>query len=235
MRRVQLIVRSGPMEGARTESSLGRLVLGRSPGAEGFLLTGDHQVSRRHGELALEDGRVVYDNLSENGSRLDGRPVEGSTPVEPGGVLEIGSHRVEVRFELTESELRDREEGRPLWRIGPLARPSVRVGLVVYLVLLAGLVLVATGSGAGDLSSLWEEARRSYRADYRPETVGEEVLAERLEEAERLVGRLRALERGERWDEARLVCRQLMAIDRDPASPVYRFAAKRLGTLSEER
>jgi hypothetical protein len=235
MRRVTLIVRSGPMEGARVDSSLGRLTLGRSPGPHGFVLTGDEQVSRHHGELALENDRVTYRNLSPNGSQLDGQPVEDAVTVTPGGLLEIGSHRIELRFDPTATQVRDPEHDGPLWRTGLLARPGVRAGLVVYLALLASLVLLATGSGADDVGALWEEARSSYLTEYHPEELGEEDRAERLEEAERLVDLLVTLERRERWDEARLVCRRLMAIDRDPASPVYRFAAKRLGALSEER
>lgn len=235
MRRVTLTVRGGPMEGARREVQLGRLVLGRNPGADGYLLTGDVQVSRRHGELVEERGRVVYRNLSPNGSRVDGEPESGDRVLAPGAVLELGAHRVEVRFEPSPADRQTAAAAGGLWSSGPLARPAVRIALAAYFVALAGLVTAATLGGGRDLSTLWNEARESYRTEYRSGELEAEERAARLDEADRLFHRLLALERSERWDEARAVCRRLMAIDGDAASPLYRFAARRLGTLAGER
>lgn len=234
MRRVSLIIRNGPMEGTRRDLALGQTVIGRSPGPHGLLLSGDPSVSRLHGELLAEEDRVVFRNLSPHGSQVDGRPVDGSTTLEPGAVLGLGGYRVEVRFERSEAERRAAADTAGLWRSGPLARPAVRAALVVYLVALVALVTAAVHGSGADLDRAWERARSAYLESYATELPAA-VRGDRLATAERLVGRLRALERSERWEEARNVCRRLMAIDGDPSSPIFRFAARRLGDLAGER
>lgn len=71
--------------------------VGRSRQCE--IVVEDPNVSRRHGELRPRGGSWVFTDLgSTNGSRVNGRPVEGPTVVKPGDEIELGT--AVVRFEL---------------------------------------------------------------------------------------------------------------------------------------
>jgi pSer/pThr/pTyr-binding forkhead associated (FHA) protein len=71
--------------------------VGRSRQCE--IVVEDPNVSRRHGELRPRGGSWVFSDLgSTNGSRVNGRPVEGPTVVKPGDEIELGT--AVVRFEL---------------------------------------------------------------------------------------------------------------------------------------
>lgn len=70
---------------------LGDRVLGRQPADEGLSLA-DATVSRRHLRIrASDDGHVVCDLGSQNGSRVMGAPVgEQDVPLAPGAVIRVG-------------------------------------------------------------------------------------------------------------------------------------------------
>jgi hypothetical protein len=71
--------------------------VGRSRQCE--IVVEDPNVSRRHGELRPRGGSWVFTDLgSTNGSRVNGRPVEGPTVVRPGDEIELGT--AVMRFEL---------------------------------------------------------------------------------------------------------------------------------------
>jgi hypothetical protein len=71
--------------------------VGRSRQCE--IVVEDPNVSRRHGELRPRGGSWVFTDLgSTNGSRVNGRPVEGPTVVKPGDEIELGT--AVMRFEL---------------------------------------------------------------------------------------------------------------------------------------
>jgi hypothetical protein len=71
--------------------------VGRSRQCE--IVVEDPNVSRRHAELRPRGGSWVFTDLgSTNGSRVNGRPVEGPTVVKPGDEIELGT--AVVRFEL---------------------------------------------------------------------------------------------------------------------------------------
>jgi hypothetical protein len=73
----------------------GDCVLGRAPHC--FLVLSTEQVSREHAAVRLVgDGLEVEDLQSRNGTRVNGRPVEGRRRLEPGDVLEVGGERLEV-------------------------------------------------------------------------------------------------------------------------------------------
>ncbi|HZO77182.1 MAG TPA: DUF3662 and FHA domain-containing protein [Solirubrobacteraceae bacterium] len=71
--------------------------VGRSRQCE--IVVEDPNVSRRHAELRPRGGSWVFTDLgSTNGSRVNGRPVEGPTVVKPGDEIELGT--AVMRFEL---------------------------------------------------------------------------------------------------------------------------------------
>lgn len=238
MKNVVLLIRKGPTAGSRIELELGRVEIGRDPGPDGVLLPGDSQVSRLHGELREDKGRVVYRNLSPNGTLVDRAIVKEERELAPGAELRLGSeYLIEVQFRPRERAAKtapEAESGAP-WRSGLLARPAVRAGLAIYLLALVALAVFLSLRGETTVVDEFAPAHREYLASYRPVGVDPEARKARLARADRLVADLLALERTEAWDEARTACRELMAIDADPRSPVYRFAARHLGALSGKR
>jgi hypothetical protein len=70
------------------------VVIGRAP--ECGVVLGDTNISRRHAQVALDDGAVVVTDLgSTNGTFLNGRRVTRAT-VRPGDELTIGTSRLRV-------------------------------------------------------------------------------------------------------------------------------------------
>lgn len=238
MRDVIVMVRKGPQGKGRYPCRLGRIVLGREPGSDGLILSGDPSVSRRHGELLTRGQSVLYRNLSPNGSLVDGTVVQDTAPLGPGSKIQLGNRYVlEVHFEATprEETRGTGDSGEVWWRRGPLAQPLVRVLLVAYLVGLGGVATFFGLRSEPDVLAEFGATRQVYANDYLVRTLPPEHREERLERAERLLLKLQALERMEDWDEARLACRALMALDGDPDSPVFRFAADRHADLAGRR
>ncbi len=72
------------------------LVIGRAPGSD--ILLPAVEVSRAHCRIALANGRVTVSDLnSTNGTLLNGRPLERTTPLLPDSVLEVGPYRLQYR------------------------------------------------------------------------------------------------------------------------------------------
>lgn len=229
---IEVLVRQGPVEGLRRQARLGRLTVGREPGPEGLLLPDDAHVSRQHGELFEEEGRVVYRNLSPNGTVVDRRPVRDRVVLEPRSELRFGDlHVVEVQYRPRLLPAATGGGDRGILKRGLLQRPLVRGLLAAYLLGIVALALGMALRGESDPVRRFEPVGQSYAEEYRPEGVGEAALEDRLARARHLVQELARFERAGRRQEAKQACRSLMALDADPASPVYRFAARRLGEL----
>lgn len=241
--RVTLALRRGPMAGTQRDIDLaalpsGKLILGRDPGPGGWILDGDTTVSRLHGELTCEAGDLIYTNLSANGSGVDSGLLMGRQALKPGSFVKIGAHEIEVRFEPPPSSRRTVEvEAGSLWRHGPLGKPLVRAVLAVYLVALLAVAVLLALRGGGSTDRAFEEARQAYVERYlKAAHLPESETARRLERADALVAELEAHVRGERWSLAEDICRELMALDDgDTRSPLFLFAAGRLGKLADER
>jgi hypothetical protein len=85
------------MDGQRLVVGPGGATLGRSRQCD--IVLSDPNVSRQHAEIRPRGGSWVMTDLgSTNGSRINGRPVEGSEVVRPGDEIELGS--TALRFEL---------------------------------------------------------------------------------------------------------------------------------------
>ncbi len=87
----------GTVEGkpVRHELAQGVLVIGR--GAEAGLRLPVASVSRRHAELHREGDRVMIEDLgSRNGTRVNGRPVDGATALQAGDRIDIAGIVLQV-------------------------------------------------------------------------------------------------------------------------------------------
>lgn len=173
------------------------LTIGRSSGC-GLVLSGP-EVSREHARLVeAEEGYVLEDLGSSNGTFLNGRPV-GRAPVGPGDEIRIGREVLTVHS-LSEGQLRPgpaeeafaegdrlREEGllaeaAEAYRRGLTARPSAHGRRLVL-----GGILEALGR--------WEKAEEVYRGvPPESEAHGEAARAlRRLEEKWHVYGKVKAL------------------------------------------
>jgi pSer/pThr/pTyr-binding forkhead associated (FHA) protein len=80
----------------------GSMTVGRGAGVD--LSLADPEVSRRHASIRVDGTTVVVEDLgSANGTRVNGTPIETATRVEGGGVIELGSTKLEVRVETGEA------------------------------------------------------------------------------------------------------------------------------------
>jgi Protein of unknown function (DUF3662)/Inner membrane component of T3SS, cytoplasmic domain len=85
------------LDGRRLVVGPGGATLGRSRQCD--IVLSDPNVSRQHAEVRARGGSWVLTDLgSTNGSRINGRPVDGSEVVRPGDEIELGSTL--LRFEL---------------------------------------------------------------------------------------------------------------------------------------
>jgi pSer/pThr/pTyr-binding forkhead associated (FHA) protein len=93
--------RNGRLQGQRLELRRAIVTIGR--GEENDIWLDDEMASRHHAELAWNND-VIYltDCESLNGVLVNGRRIQGSTLLEPGEMIEIGSHR--FIFELAREE-----------------------------------------------------------------------------------------------------------------------------------
>jgi predicted component of type VI protein secretion system len=83
-------------EGKRMLVSQGGAVIGRSRDCD--IVLSDPNVSRRHAEIRADarGGWVVHDLGSTNGVRVNGTRVAGSSPLQPGDRIAVGT--AEIRF-----------------------------------------------------------------------------------------------------------------------------------------
>ena len=86
------------LDGRRLVVGPAGVVVGRSRQCD--IVLEDPNVSRRHLEVRPRGGSwVVADLGSTNGSRINGRPIEGSEVVRPGDKIEVGSTRLTFELE----------------------------------------------------------------------------------------------------------------------------------------
>ncbi|HUP83303.1 MAG TPA: FhaA domain-containing protein, partial [Candidatus Limnocylindria bacterium] len=92
--RAQLAVRTPGQPVSRLNVRIGTIRLGRALDNE--IVLSDDKVSRRHGQISIRLGMLVYTDLgSTNGSYLNGSPVT-EIALGPGDVLQIGGSTVTV-------------------------------------------------------------------------------------------------------------------------------------------
>ncbi len=87
-----LTYRSGRLQGQRLALKRAIVTIGR--GEDNDVWLDDELASRRHAELAWDQGQAyITDCDSLNGVLLNGKRIRGTAIVEQGAMLEIGSHR----------------------------------------------------------------------------------------------------------------------------------------------
>jgi Inner membrane component of T3SS, cytoplasmic domain len=92
----RLVITSGPKEGLEIELPSEQLAIGRS--SESGLVIRDDYTSTHHARLMLwDDGWVIQDLDSTNGTFLDGTRVTLPTPVSIGTPVTIGTTTFELR------------------------------------------------------------------------------------------------------------------------------------------
>lgn len=86
-----LVMRVGPSPGKIYELTEEEVVLGRDIGNE--IVINDAEISRRHTRLSMqEDGYVVEDLGSTNGTFVNGEKISGSTVLQPGQTIRMGEN-----------------------------------------------------------------------------------------------------------------------------------------------
>jgi len=98
--RVRLAVVKGTHPGSTHEVRLvKRAVIGRREGCD-VVLPDDDEISGRHCELALIDGKVVvYDLKSRNGTSVNGVPIMSRCRLESGDAILVGRTELRVTFQ----------------------------------------------------------------------------------------------------------------------------------------
>ena len=236
MQDVQVRFSSGPLRGQSYDFEVGQVAIGRLPGEGGLELKGaDSSVSRSHAELVDNGGDIELRNLSPNGTEVDGKVVLDSVVLKPGAEIKIGSdHSFSVQWKSFAPEA-------PAWgtelkprtpkKKGPLSSPVVRAVIGVYLLGLVGVAVWISSfdSGSGVAPDEWPALQAAYEAYDHP-SFSEEEKAARTERAKVLVLRLRALRTRERTQDIEALCREIMGLDSNTDSPLYRFGAQCLGS-----
>jgi uncharacterized membrane protein YdfJ with MMPL/SSD domain/pSer/pThr/pTyr-binding forkhead associated (FHA) protein len=93
---VALRVVAGMAAGATIPLGGEPVVLGRAEAGEGTL-GGDPELSRRHVQISMADGRVMIEDLgSANGTFVNGRRIPAPTLVEPGDAIWVGTSTLVV-------------------------------------------------------------------------------------------------------------------------------------------
>lgn len=92
----RLVITAGSLVGTTLSLGQAPVLIGRAP--ECTLVLTDDFASGRHARLNPgPDGWTVEDLGSTNGTTLNGVPLGGPTPVQPGAVLKIGRTVIELR------------------------------------------------------------------------------------------------------------------------------------------
>jgi hypothetical protein len=89
-RQLQLVVHAGPLAGKGYPIATSTLTFGRDP--DNNIVLDDSEVSRHHARLVREAGQIVLEDLgSTNGTRVNGRAIEGQHVLQPADIISIGS------------------------------------------------------------------------------------------------------------------------------------------------
>ena len=234
MQDVTITFTDGLLKGRIYDFEVGRVPIGRLPGEGGLELKGaDASVSRLHAELVENRADIELKNLSPNGTLVDGKLVLDSALLRSGALIEIGeSHPFKVHWSSVGATQAiavpsaAKSGARPS---GPLASPVIRAVLGVYLLgIVAAAVWLGLDSSAGAGSDEWPALSAAYAA-YDDGSTAADVKQARATKAESLVRTLRVLKIRDAQRDMGPICRELMGLDGDPASPLFQYGARCLG------
>ncbi len=240
MRELSIEFKQGPMAGEFSRFDIGQLLIGREPRPEpgqlSLVLRGaESSVSRNHALLEFRNGEVMLVNQGGNGTLVNGKLYTGETALKPGDTIGVGeSHEFSVSWELVgqgqATPLPAKTNAAAVASSGPLSSPLVRAVLVVYL----GVILAVAawfglkGEGHDILRDDWPALSEAY-AEYQPPGADAAQKQRRTQLAQAAMVRLRVLRANERHNDVKRLCRELMRLDSDIASPLYRYGARCLG------
>jgi pilus assembly protein CpaF len=106
----------------RLELAGGAVLLGKNPDCDVVLAS--PKVSRKHAQIVTRDGAFfVHDLGSTNGTRLNGKLVEGEQPLRAGDVIEIASFRIQLEGEAETTRPRP-AAAKPATAKPPEAKPA---------------------------------------------------------------------------------------------------------------
>ncbi len=89
-RQLQLVVHAGPLAGKGYPIASSTLTFGRDP--DNNIVLDDSEVSRHHAQLVREEDQIVLEDLgSTNGTRVNGKAIEGRHVLQPADIISIGS------------------------------------------------------------------------------------------------------------------------------------------------
>ena len=125
---VELKVLTGTRTGQRERYEKSVIAIGRHPLSDlRFDPEGDRDVSSRHAELRVVDGRcTVRDLNSTNGTYVNGVRVDGERVLQPGDVLALGEMGPKVEFRVPSGETAAPAVGvvGAAWTAGAVAEPA---------------------------------------------------------------------------------------------------------------
>lgn len=240
MQDVTITFTRGPMSGNAIEFEVGELNIGRQPGHDGLeLKNAETAVSRIHAVLEELDGKITLHNRSSHGTQIDGKSIFDSVELEPGAEVSIGANH-DFRVEWTSFTGSNKPEDGPEPEKspaapGPLASPVIRAVIVVYLLAMVGVAVWVSGARnkGGVAADDWPELQAAYEA-YATETQSAKLHAERMARAEVLLREVRTLKTRGMHEAVAPVCREIMGLDKEVASPLFQYGAECLAAANLE-
>jgi hypothetical protein len=235
MQDVTVTFTDGLLKGRVFDFEVGRVVIGRQPGERGLELKGaDGSVSRLHAELVEKGGDIELKNLSPNGTLVNGKLLLDEMLIASGALIEIGEkHSFKVHWSsvgatqvLAAKAVREKKAAPR--SAGPLASPIVRAVLGVYIIGILG-VAVWLGFDSTDVAvDEWPALSAAYD-DYEDPRSSPDAKQARAARAEALMRQLRVLKVQGEGRAMEPICRELMSLDGDAKSPLFRYGARCLG------
>ncbi|MDB4261614.1 FHA domain-containing protein [bacterium] len=235
MQDVTITFIAGPMKGSDAEFEVGKLLIGRQPGPGGLELRhADQSVSRVHAQLTESEGKITLLNRSPNGTMVAEKLVLDTAALRPGSKVQVGdSHVFEVNWASFTATSQDKGKGEKTQSAvssGPLASPLVRAVIGVYMAAMIGVVVwLSSSASVGPIIDDWPRLEREYAA-YEPVGVPPAVLAQRSMQAQQLVREMRVLRMQRLRGDVKKICREIMSLDEDIESPLFKYGAKCLGS-----
>ena len=159
-----LLALNGPLSGTTVEITTEPSIVGRITG-NGVIGLNDSRISRRHLQVHRTDEGVVLTDLdSTNGTWVDGRQITGEHVVEPGSIIELGSTLLLLEspfFALPAPEMLASS-----WSMPPLVLQTGLSGRLANRKA-GGEWLASTAEHFADLGDMVDRVRRSRRM-FRP-------------------------------------------------------------------
>lgn len=166
---------------------------------------------------------------------MDNEVILDSAEIKPGARIEIGSsHPFTVNwtsFDAYSDNDDSKQEPADVVSQGPLSSPIVRAVLGIYLLgmVAAGVWLYVSGDDGALAVDDWPALAAAYE-NYKVGEMPEELRLTRASRAEFLVRELRLLKMQGLNRDTEQICREIMSIDKDSKSPLYRYGARCLAS-----